>query len=157
MTINNIKDFFNTNLTLRPDLNVRQLYAERECFIDACTPRYRPDRVAERRSLRMVELVVLPQVICFCGLWPSFRAFVGPFVDLWIASRLTKSGIEYVILAGSSLFPMSRAEPSFWSGLVASWRAQRAIFEGFLTFWLRKVQKFSIFLSVFLLTFTTRA
>ena len=27
--------------------------------------------------------MVLPQGICFCGLWPSFRAFVGPFVDLW--------------------------------------------------------------------------
>ena len=27
--------------------------------------------------------MVLPQGICFCGLWPSFRAFVGPFVGMW--------------------------------------------------------------------------
>ena len=64
-------------------------------------------------QLRKVHLVVLPQGNCFCGLWPSFRAFVGQYVDLWVASRLTKSGIEYVILAWSSFFPLSRAESWF--------------------------------------------
>ena len=29
------------------------------------------------------KLVVFPQGICFCGLWPSFTAFMGPFVDMW--------------------------------------------------------------------------
>ena len=27
--------------------------------------------------------MVLHQGNCFCGLWPGFRAFVGPFVDMW--------------------------------------------------------------------------
>ena len=27
--------------------------------------------------------MVSPQGIRFCGLWPNFRAFVAPFVDMW--------------------------------------------------------------------------
>ena len=37
-------------------------------------------------------------------------------------SRLKKSGIEYVILAGSSLFTLRGVESQCESGLVSSWR-----------------------------------
>ena len=59
---------------------------------------------------------------------------------MWL--RLTKSGIEYVILAGSLLFPLSEAESRFWGSLVGPWRAQRAIFSGISTFWHLKSQNF---------------
>ena len=48
--------------------------------------------------------------------------------------RLAKSGIECVILAGSSFFALSRAEFYYWAGLVSSWRAQRAFVQGFWHF-----------------------
>jgi hypothetical protein len=34
-------------------------------------------------EVRRARLVVSPQGIRFCGLWPSFRAFVAPFVGMW--------------------------------------------------------------------------
>ena len=41
---------------------------------------------------------------------------------LLFLSRLKKSGIEYVILAGSSLFTLSGRQSRYESGLVSSWR-----------------------------------
>ena len=36
---------------------------------------------------------------------------IGQYIGQYLALRLIKSGIEYVILAGSSLFSLSEAEP----------------------------------------------
>ena len=41
---------------------------------------------------------------------------------LLFLSGLKKSGIEYVILAGSSLFTLSGGQSRYGSGLVSSWR-----------------------------------
>ena len=40
-------------------------------------------------------------------------ASIGICIGVLILLRLTKSGIEYVILAGSSFFPLSNAESRF--------------------------------------------
>ena len=59
-----------------------------------------------------------------------------------VASRLTKSGIEYVILAGSSIFELSEAKSGFLLGLghyLA--RAARDFFNDF-DFLAPKTQKF---------------
>ena len=56
--------------------------------------------------------------------------YIGRLASL----RLKKSGIEYVILAGSSLFAVSVAKSCFCLVLVMFWRAQRAIFSRILTF-----------------------
>ena len=61
-----------------------------------------------------------------------------------IALRLTKSGIEYVILAGSSFFPLSGAKSQFLPVMaVVLARAARAIFQGF-GFRAPEISKFSL-------------
>ena len=47
---------------------------------------------------------------------------------------LKKSGIEYVILEGSSLFACQEQNPDFRSSEWPPWRAQRAVFQGFRLF-----------------------
>ena len=56
--------------------------------------------------------------------------------------RLTKSGIEYVILAGSSFFPLSRAESRFLTVKMADLaRAARDFFKD-LAFWAPETPNF---------------
>ena len=56
--------------------------------------------------------------------------------------RLTKSGIEYVISAGSSFFPLSGAESRFLPVLVGHFGARSARFFKDLGFWALKSQNF---------------
>ena len=57
---------------------------------------------------------------------------IGQYIGVLVVLRLKKSGIESVILAGSSLLAFVRGEISFLSYDTQSpLRAQRAIFQGF--------------------------
>ena len=73
----------------------------------------------------------------------KYWKYIGRLVSL----RLKRSGIEYVILAGSSVFASSEAKSGILSsddGILrpgARARAQRAIFSGISTFWHLKTQK----------------
>ena len=74
------------------------------------------------------RIVVLPQGICFCGLWPSFRAFVAQFVDMWgsksqVLSTSFWRGLHFLRWQGPT--------PGIGRVWCGSWRAQRAIFQGF--------------------------
>ena len=53
----------------------------------------------------------------YCGIGEQHSKYWNIYWVL-IALRLTKSGIEYVILAGSSFFPLSRAKSRFLPVLV---------------------------------------
>ena len=78
---------------------------------------------------------------------------IGEFIDLsfskywniyWvlIALRLTKSGIEYVILAGSSFFPLSGAESRFLPVLAIVLARAARDFSRIWAFWHLKSQNF---------------
>ena len=69
-------------------------------------------------------------------------ASIGIYIGVLIVLRLTKSGIEYVILAGSSFFPLSRAESRFLTVKMADLRAQRAIFSRIWPFGHLKLKNF---------------
>ena len=59
-----------------------------------------------------------------------------------IVLRFTKSGIEYVILAGSSLFQLSRAESRFLTVKMADLARAAAIFSRIWGFWAPETQNF---------------
>jgi hypothetical protein len=75
----------------------------------------------------------------------------APFLNPLAQVRLIRSGIERVILAGSSLFPMSmhndQDSPDFRGRQWPSWRAQRAIFSRILPFLTSNLKKIARFLA----------
>ena len=82
-----------------------------------------PSKSAKVHGSRGSELRI-PQKIVFsfskdwyCGIEAQDSKYWNIYWVL-IALRLTKSGIEYVILAGSSLSPLSWAKSRFLTGLV---------------------------------------
>ena len=62
---------------------------------------------------------------------------------LLFLSRFKKSGIEYVILAGSSLLTLSGAQSRYGSGLVSSWRRAAREFFNDLDFFAPEIAKFA--------------
>ena len=90
------------------------------------------------RRKRDVRRIVLKLSKYCIGVLPRSSGKYWQYIGRLTASRLTKSGIECVILAWSSLFASSRAESWLWSGLVSFWRD----FSRISTFWHLKSQKF---------------
>ena len=62
---------------------------------------------------------------------------------VWVVSRLAKSCIEYVILAGSSFSRCQRQNPDIPRPWQSSWRAQRAIFSRIWAFGTLKSEIFA--------------
>ena len=113
----------------RHHVGEEQIVAERHYHIYTDDPK-----------VRIFQLVVLPQGICFCGLWPSFRAFVGPFVDMWgsqsqVLSTSFWRGLHFLRWQGPN--------PDIGRVWCGSWCAQRAIFQGFWL-WASEISKFSL-------------
>ena len=85
--------------------------------------------------VRITELIVFSlSKDWYCGIDSQHCKYWNIYWVL-IALRLTKSGIEYVILAGSSFFPLSTAESRFLPVMVVDLaRAARDFFKdlGFL-------------------------
>ena len=68
------------------------------------------------------------------GVWMRFPASIDNSIGVLTGLRFTKSGIESVILAGSSFFGCQRPKPDFRPSWLLSERAQRAKFQGFELF-----------------------
>ena len=77
------------------------------------------------------------------GVWMRFPASIDNSIGVLTGLRFTKSGIESVILAGSSIFALSEAKSWILTLEQCPWRAQRAIFSMILIFWLRKLKNFA--------------
>ena len=72
-----------------------------------------------------------------------FPASIDNSIGVLTGWRFTKSGIESVILAGSSIFALSEAKSWILTLEQCPWRAQRAIFSMILIFWLQKLKNFA--------------
>ena len=77
----------------------------------------------------------------YCGIESQHCKYWNIYWVL-IVLRLTKSGIEYVILAGSSFFPLSGAESRCLPVLLGHFGARSARFFKDLGFWALKSQNF---------------
>ena len=74
---------------------------------------------------------------------PSNNREISRKAVLLFLSRFKKSGIEYVILAGSSLLTLSGAQSRYGSGLVSSWRRAARDFFNDLGFFAPEIAKFA--------------
>ena len=99
----------------------------------------------------MRDLGTLSETVQWLGPGLHFRWLRVKFLETNSSPRpshfsfpqLKKSGIEYVILAGSSLFTLSGAQSRYESGLVSSWRRAARNFFDDLDFFAFEIAKFA--------------